>query len=94
MTAWPTERDAILNMIHHFGDGTFACVMDSYDYAAALEKVLPSVAKEQVGKGGYLVLRPDSGDPVDAVLQVRACRYQAAFCACWRRHNFDHNCTI
>lgn len=33
MTAWPNEREAILNMISHFGSGIFACVMDSYDYA-------------------------------------------------------------
>jgi nicotinamide phosphoribosyltransferase len=73
MTAWPSERAAMLNMIDHFGEGTFACVMDSYDYAAALEKVLPSIKSAKVGKGGYLVLRPDSGDPVDAVLLVCAC---------------------
>jgi nicotinamide phosphoribosyltransferase len=70
MTAWPTEREAILNMIDHFGEGVYACVMDSYDYAEALARVLPSVKSEKVGKGGFLVLRPDSGDPKVAVLQV------------------------
>ena len=34
MTAWASERAAIENMIDAFGDGFFACVMDSYDYAA------------------------------------------------------------
>lgn len=33
MTAWPSERAAIDNMIDQYGDGLFACVMDSYDYA-------------------------------------------------------------
>jgi hypothetical protein len=33
MTSWPSEREAILNMISQFGSGLFACVMDSYDYA-------------------------------------------------------------
>ena len=33
MTAWHTEREAMENMIEHFGSGLFACVMDSYDYA-------------------------------------------------------------
>jgi hypothetical protein len=28
----PAERAAISNMIHHFGGGLFATVMDSYDY--------------------------------------------------------------
>ena len=34
MTAWQTEQAAIENMISQFGSGMFACVMDSYDYAA------------------------------------------------------------
>lgn len=68
MTAWPTEQMAIENMIENFGTGTFACVMDSYDYTKALGEILPVVAQKQIGKGGYMVLRPDSGDPTDAVL--------------------------
>lgn len=71
MTAWPTERSAILNMIEHFGSGIFAIVMDSYDYTRALDEVLPSVKSEKVGQGGYITLRPDSGNPVEVVLQVR-----------------------
>lgn len=38
--------------------------------AQALSEVLPSVAEKKVGKGGFMVLRPDSGDPVKAVLQA------------------------
>jgi hypothetical protein len=41
MTCWPTEVGAVLNMIEHFGTGAFATVMDSYDYTAALNQVLP-----------------------------------------------------
>ena len=37
-------------------------------FAQALSEVLPSVAEKKVGKGGFMVLRPDSGDPVEAVL--------------------------
>ena len=72
MTAWPTEQAAMLNMVLHFGDGNFSIVMDSYDYANALDVVLPSVAPAMKGKKGYMVLRPDSGDPVEAVMMVRA----------------------
>lgn len=32
MTSWPRERDAIERMVDEFGDGLFACVLDSYDY--------------------------------------------------------------
>ena len=68
MTAWPSEREAIENMIRYFGKGFFACVMDSYDYDHALTKVLPQIAQQKLDAGGFMTLRPDSGDPVAAVL--------------------------
>ncbi|CAG8567172.1 4783_t:CDS:10 [Ambispora leptoticha] len=70
MTAYKTEREAISKMIELFGFGAFACVMDSYDYAFALEKILPSVASQKLEKGGFMVLRPDSGDQVEVVLMA------------------------
>ena len=70
MTSWASERDAVANMVSKYGSGIFACVMDSYDYAKALSELLPSVAQEQVAQGGYMVLRPDSGDPVECVLMA------------------------
>ncbi|KAK9795195.1 hypothetical protein WJX73_003091 [Symbiochloris irregularis] len=70
MTAWPSERAAIDNMIDQYGDGLFACVMDSFDYAKALGKVLPAVAQHKLDRGGYMILRPDSGDPTEAVLMA------------------------
>ncbi|KAF9436244.1 hypothetical protein BGZ76_004499 [Entomortierella beljakovae] len=68
MTSFRTEEEAMEAMIQNFGEGVFACVMDSYDYQRALDNVLPAVASFKLKKGGFLVLRPDSGDPVDAVL--------------------------
>ena len=68
MTSWPSEKAAIDNMISHYGNGIFACVMDSYDYANALDNVLPGVTLEKIGEKGLMVLRPDSGDPVETVL--------------------------
>lgn len=60
-------------MVNQFGSGLYACVMDSYDYNEALRSVLPAAKvvmekKDPSGKG-FLVIRPDSGDPVEAVLQ-------------------------
>ncbi|EFN59608.1 hypothetical protein CHLNCDRAFT_133026 [Chlorella variabilis] len=69
MTSWPSERAAISNMVSHFGRGLFATVMDSYDYQRALDEVVPAVAEEKNAQGGFWVLRPDSGDPTEAVLQ-------------------------
>ena len=64
MTAWPTERLAMENMIDRFGgDGcTYSVVMDSYDYADAIKRLLPVVKERKLEKGGTLVIRPDSGD--------------------------------
>lgn len=39
--------------------------MDSYDYTNALDNILPLIYKEKLEKGGLMVLRPDSGNPVD-----------------------------
>ncbi|KAL3163136.1 hypothetical protein ABBQ32_009548 [Trebouxia sp. C0010 RCD-2024] len=74
MTAWRTEREAMENMIEHFGSGILACVMDSYDYVQALAELLPAVAQKQVGKGGFLILRPDSGTSPTLSLCPKACR--------------------
>jgi nicotinic acid phosphoribosyltransferase len=70
MTSHRTEREAMLRAVEEFGEGVFACVMDSYDYVKALEELLPSIAKRKIEKGGVLILRPDSGDPVTVVLQA------------------------
>ncbi|KAI8913558.1 nicotinate phosphoribosyltransferase family-domain-containing protein [Gorgonomyces haynaldii] len=70
MTSHENEKKALTQLLSEFGQGVCACVMDSYDYTLALEKVLPSVAKLKTDKGGFLVLRPDSGDPVSVVLEA------------------------
>jgi nicotinic acid phosphoribosyltransferase len=69
MTSWRTERMAIENMIERVGDGAFSCVMDSYDYDHAINVVLPEVAPKKVAKGGFMVVRPDSGDPKEQVIK-------------------------
>ncbi|KAG0338438.1 hypothetical protein BG004_007220 [Podila humilis] len=68
MTSFRTEEDAMKAMIAEFGEGVYACVMDSYDYERALRDVLPAVASFKLEKGGFLVIRPDSGDIVESVL--------------------------
>ncbi len=70
MTAHASEKDAILAAISEFGSGAFACVMDSYDYTHALQSVLPSVAAEKLEKGGFMILRPDSGDPLKVIIEA------------------------
>ncbi|RKP16430.1 NAPRTase-domain-containing protein, partial [Rozella allomycis CSF55] len=70
MTSFKSEKDAIINMIEKFGSGIYSIVMDSYDYANALNNILPVVASKKLEKGGILVLRPDSGNPSEVVLMA------------------------
>ena len=42
--------------------------LHSYDYEHALSAILPTVAAEKLAKGGFMVLRPDSGDAVQTVV--------------------------
>ncbi|PVU88375.1 hypothetical protein BB559_005596 [Furculomyces boomerangus] len=68
MTAYPTELEALKKTIEVYGHGMISIVMDSYDYANCLNNLLPSVAALKLEKGGFLVIRPDSGDYVEAVI--------------------------
>lgn len=63
------EDDAFMNSIEQWGKGLYACVMDSYDYEAALERITTGKLKEAIiAAGGTFVIRPDSGNPVDVVM--------------------------
>jgi len=73
ITSWGAdfEIDAFRNMIEQFGgEGyIYACVSDSYNIWEALRKwkeLEPLILE----KGGTLVVRPDSGDPVATPVQV------------------------
>jgi nicotinic acid phosphoribosyltransferase len=65
-----TEYEAMKKLIELYGSDIYACVMDSYDYVNALEKLLPALARYKIDRGGILILRPDSGEPVNMVLKA------------------------
>lgn len=72
ITSWGRdgERDAYANMLKQFGrpGGLVAVVSDSYDLFAAIDRLWGTELKERVeNMGGTLVVRPDSGDPVQVV---------------------------
>lgn len=65
------EFKAFENMVDKFGEQTFACVIDSYDTLAAIDKwgivrdANNTTLFNRVAQlGGKVVLRPDSGNPV------------------------------
>lgn len=75
MTSWGREgeADAYANMLKQFGgkDSLVAVVSDSYDIFHAITEIWGKQLKEQVEThGGRLVVRPDSGEPVQMVSDV------------------------
>lgn len=75
MTSWGRDResDAYSNVIDQFaGEGKiYACVSDSYDIWNATGNIWGEKLKEKIIKsGGTLVVRPDSGDPVETPIRV------------------------
>ncbi|WP_444934327.1 nicotinate phosphoribosyltransferase [Microbulbifer sp. JTAC008] len=75
MTSWGREQEAKAyeNMLTQFsGDNCLvAVVSDSYDLWSTIENIWGGELKERVeNNGGTLVIRPDSGDPVDIVTQT------------------------
>ncbi|WP_444928720.1 nicotinate phosphoribosyltransferase [Microbulbifer sp. SSSA002] len=75
MTSWGREQEANAyeNMLAQFGGDNrlVAVVSDSYDLWSAIEDIWGGELKDKVeNNGGTLVIRPDSGDPVDIVTQT------------------------
>lgn len=74
ITSWGEEGEveAFKNMIEQFaGEGKiYACVSDSYDIYRASGELWPSLKEQIVAKGGTLVVRPDSGDPLTMPIEV------------------------
>jgi len=72
ITSWerPNEAAAYANMVARFGKpgGIFAVVSDSYDLYGAVERIWGEALRQTViDSGATLVVRPDSGDPVEVV---------------------------
>lgn len=75
ITSWGRDGElaAYANMLSQFGGPgrLVAVVSDSYDIFHAVEKLWGQELRAQVlDMGGTLVIRPDSGDPVEVVAKV------------------------
>lgn len=75
MTSWGREHEAeaYANMLKQFAgpDKTVAVVSDSYDLWNAIDNIWGDELSAQVqATGGTLVVRPDSGDPVNIVTET------------------------
>lgn len=73
ITSWGREHevDAYENMLTQYPTGLVACVSDSYNIYDACEKLWGDTLRDKVlARDGTLVIRPDSGNPVEVVLKV------------------------
>lgn len=67
ITSWGelNEGDAFENLLDAYPSGGVACVSDSYDIHHAVEALWGTRLRDRVmERDGFLVIRPDSGDPV------------------------------
>ncbi len=62
------DVDAYAHLLATFPNGTIACVSDTYDMFNAVENLWGGALRETVAaRDGRLVVRPDSGDPLEVV---------------------------
>lgn len=72
MTSWGEdgEVDAFRNMLKQYPSGPVACVSDSWDIDRACSELWPSMKDQILSRDGFLVVRPDSGEPTDVVPRI------------------------
>lgn len=98
ITSWKriNESAAYRNMLKQYGGQgkILACVSDSFDIFNAITNIWGNELKQEViDSKATLVIRPDSGDPVDVVLECLK-RMEAAFGATTNHKGFkviNHN---
>jgi nicotinamide phosphoribosyltransferase len=67
------EQEAFAHYLATYPTGTIACVSDTYDIYYAVEHLWGEVFRDQIlNRDGRLVIRPDSGDPLEVVPRVLA----------------------
>jgi len=78
ITSWGVdgECEAMRNILERYPDGLVACVSDSFDIWRACKEYWGEKLKDLIkgrisgDKFGRLVVRPDSGDPVDTCTKI------------------------
>ena len=73
MTSWgePFEVKAMENMLDSYPTGLVACVSDSFDIIRACRDYWGTALRDKIlSRDGRLVIRPDSGDPVQTLKQI------------------------
>ena len=69
------EHDYLEEVLAKFPTGLVAYVADSYDYFSFLTDILPKAKDSIMARDGKLVVRGDSGDPVDIIAGIKVPDY-------------------
>ncbi|MBN3318250.1 NAMPT phosphoribosyltransferase, partial [Atractosteus spatula] len=67
------EEEAFESLLNQFPSGPISVVSDSYDIFKACRHIWGEKLKDRVierGEGSTLVIRPDSGDPTETIIEV------------------------
>lgn len=77
MTSYGKEDElgAFKRLLEQFPTGILSVVSDSFDLWKVLTEFLPQLKKDILNREGKLVIRPDSGDPVDIICGIST-KYQ------------------
>ena len=61
------EQQMISDWLKVFPEGILSVVSDTFDLWKLITEYLPNIKEEIMSRDGKLVIRPDSGDPVDII---------------------------
>lgn len=62
-----SERDTFKRLLELYPEGVVSVVSDTWDYWKVLRETLPSLKDDILARNGTLVIRPDSGNPIDII---------------------------
>jgi nicotinamide phosphoribosyltransferase len=62
-----SERETFERLIDLYPNGILSVVSDTWDLWSVLTGLLPEIKDKVLARDGKLVIRPDSGDPVDII---------------------------
>lgn len=62
-----TEQETFERLIDFYKTGIVSIVSDTWNFWDVLTKILPALAGKIMARDGKVVIRPDSGDPVDII---------------------------
>lgn len=65
-----SEKELIVKLLKQYKDTSFSYVADTYDYWDVVKNIMPSIKDEVLAHNGKILIRPDSGDQFENVIQT------------------------